>query len=64
MSGAVVPRLYYMPRTRSSRVLWLLEEIDGPTSWFKSAALNGGLRSISGAIPSGVSPRWSSATAR
>jgi hypothetical protein len=21
------PRLYYMPRTRSSRVLWLLEEI-------------------------------------
>jgi glutathione S-transferase len=22
------PRLYYMPRTRSSRVLWLLEEID------------------------------------
>ena len=24
---AVAPRLYYMPRTRSSRVLWLLEEI-------------------------------------
>jgi glutathione S-transferase len=24
---AVPPRLYYMPRTRSSRVLWLLEEI-------------------------------------
>ncbi len=24
------PRLYYMPRTRSSRVLWLLEEIGGP----------------------------------
>ena len=23
------PRLYYMPRTRSSRVLWLLEEIGG-----------------------------------
>jgi glutathione S-transferase len=22
-----LPRLYYMPRTRSSRVLWLLEEI-------------------------------------
>lgn len=30
MSGAVEPRLYYMPRTRSSRVLWLLEEIGGP----------------------------------
>ena len=29
MSGAVAPRLYYMPRTRSSRVLWLLEEIGG-----------------------------------
>ena len=28
MSGpAQPPRLYYMPRTRSSRVLWLLEEI-------------------------------------
>jgi glutathione S-transferase len=28
MSGpALRPRLYYMPRTRSSRVLWLLEEI-------------------------------------
>lgn len=27
MSGAVAPRLYFMPRTRSSRVLWLLEEI-------------------------------------
>lgn len=28
MSGpALPPRLYYMPRTRSSRVLWLLEEI-------------------------------------
>jgi glutathione S-transferase len=24
------PRLYYMPRTRSSRVLWLLEEIGTP----------------------------------
>lgn len=24
------PRLYYMPRTRSSRALWLLEEIGGP----------------------------------
>jgi glutathione S-transferase len=31
MSGsAVPPRLYYMPRTRSSRVLWLLEEIGEP----------------------------------
>ena len=30
MSGPVAPRLYYMPRTRSSRVLWLLEEIGGP----------------------------------
>ena len=25
-----MPRLYYMPRTRSSRVLWLLAEIDAP----------------------------------
>jgi glutathione S-transferase len=24
------PRLYYMPRTRSSRVLWMLEEIGSP----------------------------------
>src|SRR5690349_10688593 len=24
------PRLYYMPRTRSSRALWLLEEIGAP----------------------------------
>jgi glutathione S-transferase len=31
MSGsALAPRLYYMPRTRSSRVLWLLEEIGEP----------------------------------
>jgi glutathione S-transferase len=30
VSGATAPRLYYMPRTRSSRVLWLLEEIGGP----------------------------------
>jgi glutathione S-transferase len=31
MSGhPVSPRLYYMPRTRSSRVLWLLEEIGEP----------------------------------
>src|SRR2546421_4916295 len=27
---ALPPRLYYMPRTRSSRVLWLLEEIGEP----------------------------------
>jgi glutathione S-transferase len=27
---ARTPRLYYMPRTRSSRVLWLLEEIGEP----------------------------------
>lgn len=30
MNGAVPPRVYYMPRTRSSRVLWLLEEIGAP----------------------------------
>ena len=31
MPGPVLtPRLYYMPRTRSSRVLWLLEEIGEP----------------------------------
>jgi glutathione S-transferase len=30
MSTADPPRLYYMPRTRSSRVLWLLEEIGAP----------------------------------
>jgi glutathione S-transferase len=31
MSGSTLPpRLYYMPRTRSSRVLWLLEEIGEP----------------------------------
>ena len=31
MSATVLPpRLYYMPRTRSSRVLWLLEEIGEP----------------------------------
>ena len=29
--GTMSPvRLYYMPRTRSSRVLWMLEEIGGP----------------------------------
>ncbi len=30
MSSGIPPRLYYMPRTRSSRVLWLLEEIGAP----------------------------------
>ncbi len=30
MSAETAPRLYYMPRTRSSRVLWLLEEIGAP----------------------------------
>ncbi len=31
MTGPTLPpRLYYMPRTRSSRVLWLLEEIGEP----------------------------------
>jgi glutathione S-transferase len=30
VSQSVSPRLYYMPRTRSSRVLWLLEEIGAP----------------------------------
>ena len=30
MSAVAAPRLYYMPRTRSSRVLWLLEEIGAP----------------------------------
>ena len=31
MAGpALPPRVYYMPRTRSARVLWLLEEIGGP----------------------------------
>ncbi len=30
VSDVAAPRLYYMPRTRSSRVLWLLEEIGGP----------------------------------
>jgi glutathione S-transferase len=28
--GPIVPRLFYMPRTRSSRVLWLLAEIGAP----------------------------------
>jgi glutathione S-transferase len=30
IEGTHPPRLYYMPRTRSSRVLWLLEEIGQP----------------------------------
>jgi len=30
-----VPRLYYMPRTRSSRVLWLLSEIGAPCELVK-----------------------------
>ena len=30
VSAPSPPRLYYMPRTRSSRVLWLLEEIGAP----------------------------------
>ena len=32
-----MPRLYYMPRTRSSRVLWLLEEIGAPCELTKLA---------------------------
>jgi glutathione S-transferase len=32
-----VPRLYYMPRTRSSRVLWLLAEIGAPCELIKLA---------------------------
>jgi glutathione S-transferase len=32
-----VPRLYYMPRTRSSRVLWLLAELDAPCELVKLA---------------------------
>jgi glutathione S-transferase len=32
-----VPRLYYMPRTRSSRVLWLLAEIGAPCDLTKIA---------------------------
>ena len=30
MTDAPPPRLYYMPRTRSSRVLWMLEEVGAP----------------------------------
>ncbi len=32
-----MPRLYYMPRTRSSRVLWLLAEIEAPCELVKLA---------------------------
>jgi glutathione S-transferase len=32
-----VPRLYYMPRTRSSRVLWMLAEIGAPCELIKLA---------------------------
>ena len=32
-----MPRLYYMPRTHSSRVLWLLAEIDAPCELVKLA---------------------------
>jgi len=32
-----MPRLYYMPRTRSARVLWLLEEIGAPYELTKLA---------------------------
>jgi glutathione S-transferase len=35
------PRLYYMPRTRSSRVLWLLEEIGAP---YELAEISGAQR--------------------
>jgi glutathione S-transferase len=30
LAMGAAPRLYYMPRTRSSRVLWMLEEIGAP----------------------------------
>jgi glutathione S-transferase len=30
VSALTPPRLFYMPRTRSSRVLWLLEEVGAP----------------------------------
>jgi glutathione S-transferase len=35
----VAPRLYYMPRTRSSRVLWMLEEIGAPYELTKIAGV-------------------------
>jgi glutathione S-transferase len=34
----VAPRLYYMPRTRSSRILWMLEEIGAPYELTQIAA--------------------------
>jgi hypothetical protein len=36
-TGLIVPRLYYMPRTRSSRVLWLLAELGAPCELVKLA---------------------------
>jgi glutathione S-transferase len=36
-TGLTVARLYYMPRTRSSRVLWLLAEIGAPYELVKMA---------------------------
>jgi glutathione S-transferase len=36
-TGPAMPRLYYMPRTRSSRVLWLLAEIGAPYELTKLA---------------------------
>jgi glutathione S-transferase len=36
-TGSGMPRLYYMPRTRSSRVLWLLAEIGAPYELTKLA---------------------------
>ena len=36
-TGPIVPRLYYVPRTRSSRVLWLLAEIGAPYDLTKLA---------------------------
>ena len=42
MSGAVSPpRLYYMPRTRSGRVLWVLEELGQP---YELTEISGGQR--------------------
>ena len=58
------PRLYYMPRTRSSRVLWLLEEIGAPYDLTRSGPRSGGLRSTCCATRWGVSRRCNSATAR
>jgi hypothetical protein len=55
------PRLYYMPRTRSSRVLWLLEEIGAP---YDLTEITGGLRSTCSATRWGVSRRSSLETGR